>query len=274
MENLKDLDRKKLSEIIKSLNEKTFQSEAQFQFDLAWKLHEKYKKCNVYLEDLCVVRKNEKNKIKQKYYTDIIVEQIMEQSYYRVAIELKYKTAELGIEREGKEIYLFDHGAVDLGRFDYLWDVHRIELLTGKSAKECVKEGNHLEVKKKCNKGFAVLLTNEKKYWEKWNQKRNDILKPIDWELRFDEEQKKLYNNHKGADGKIQLDWQKDKTRFKKNKNNNYYPSAVLSNGKPTFRAQPICLKEAYSYIWEDYSDLSYINSKNGRFRYVIIEVK
>ena len=119
---LNQLDTAALSKIITNFGDqgKIFQSEAQFQFELAWKLqHQGWG--TACLEDMTMkVVKN--NKVVKKFYTDIVIEQ----DGYRVAIELKYKTAEYnenGIE-------LFDHGAVDLGRYDYLWDVFRIELLT------------------------------------------------------------------------------------------------------------------------------------------------
>ena len=92
MDNLKQLDAQTLSEIIKEFNGKIFQSEAQFQFELAWKLNEKYGNGDnlaVELEDMGMYEK-EGEKVKQKSYTDIVVKQ----GKYRVAIELKYKTAD------------------------------------------------------------------------------------------------------------------------------------------------------------------------------------
>ena len=153
-----NLNKETLTGAIKAFGKecKIFQSEAQFQFELAWKLQKQFPDCRVKLEDMrAYVKKEEKNGIKRKFYTDIV----LEEEGYSIAIELKYKTAEYYDEKSG--ICLFEHGAVDLGRYDYLWDVHRVELLTGK--------GNNNElygcvaVQKKCKKGFAVLLTNEEK---------------------------------------------------------------------------------------------------------------
>ena len=42
-----------------------------------------------------------------------------DESGYRIAIELKYKTASLG--SANSDIFLLNHGAVDLGRYDFLW---------------------------------------------------------------------------------------------------------------------------------------------------------
>lgn len=246
MENLKNLDSKRLSEIVKNFDGKLFQSEAQFQFDLAWKLKEVYgDNTIVYLEDMRAVKKNEEEKITQKFYTDIVVEQ----NDYCVAIELKYKTAEL----ESEEVQLFEHAAVDLGKYDYLWDVHRIELLTGLSKPNNKVKGERLEILKKCHKGFAVLLTNEEKYWKE--RQGNKIT--IDYQFSIEEINGKL-------SGKV-LDWKKT---------NNKYPATVLSkNGNPTFRAQPIKLKTAYHYTWSDYRKAQPGDTEHGTFRFVIIEV-
>ena len=127
-----DLDKENLTNIIQVFGKdgKIFQSEAQFQFELAWSL-QTHLGCQVKLEDMrTVVRSKDNNPeaLKKKFYTDIVVEQ----DGYSVALELKYKTADYS----DKNLYLFNHGAVDLGRYDYLWDVHRIELLLGKGYKK------------------------------------------------------------------------------------------------------------------------------------------
>ena len=58
-----------------------FNSEAQFQFELAWKIKEKFD-CEVKLEELSRISKDKKD------YTDII----LEKDSLRIALELKYKT--------------------------------------------------------------------------------------------------------------------------------------------------------------------------------------
>lgn len=250
MDNLKQLNAQALSEIIKEFNGKIFQSEAQFQFELAWKLNEKYGNGDdlaVELEDMGMVEKDGEN-VKRKFYTDIVVKQ----GDYRVAIELKYKTAEY----KSENVYLFNHGAEDLGRYDYIWDVHRIELLKGEpESKDFGEENFEVQKQKICKKGFAVLLTNEKKYWEenKKNKNENDEEKrTIDYQFRFPATNESLFN-------KI-LDWKKNKD------------GAYTSTVKDSFRAHRIKLKEAYSYKWENYRDSS-ADEKNGTFKFVIIEV-
>lgn len=277
-----DLDKENLTNIIQVFGKdgKIFQSEAQFQFELAWSL-QTHLGCQVKLEDMrTVVRSKDNNPeaLKKKFYTDIVVEQ----DGYSVALELKYKTADYS----DKNLYLFNHGAVDLGRYDYLWDVHRIELLLGKGYKKelLFGKGNKEEIEswkeewgdvevlegKECNKGFAVLLTNEKKYWEQYYEDEKEGVKyTIDNQFKIGEKVKgktfKLFNND--------LDWKKlikDDKNY--NKNYNHYPSTVIKqNGTSTDRAQPIHLSKKYDYQWEEYCELPNVN---GKFRFVIIEVK
>ena len=236
MPNLQQLNKKELAKIIKGFGNqgKIFQSEAQFQFELAWELQKQGWEKAI-LEDMTmkVVRNN---KVVKKFYTDIVIEK----DGYRVAIELKYKTAEYN----GNGIELFDHGAVDLGRYDYLWDVHRIELFSGMSTV------NDVVVPHKCNKGFAVLLTNENKYWEQNYIMCPDPPKTIDNQFRIGKGNAVLFGDT--------LDWEE--------KNGNR-PKTVAG----TFRDRPISLNDAYGYKWEDYRVFG--GNKNNEFKFVIIEV-
>ena len=68
----------------------------------------------------------------------------------RVAIELKYKTAQFAAKVFGRSLTLKKHGAQDLARYDFLRDIWRIEHLVGKRQVEC---------------GFAIFLTNDSSYW-------------------------------------------------------------------------------------------------------------
>ena len=116
--------------------------------------------------------------------------------------------------------------------------------------------------KRYCDKGFAILLTNEKKYWEK--DKDNNT---IDKDFVFGDNSSKLRGE--------KLEWNKkskDKEKYEKNRDN--FPTTALNKtGNPTSRAQPIYLDKAYSYTWRDYPVAS-SDKKNGRFRFVIIEVE
>lgn len=119
---------------------KTFHSEADFQFALAWEIQKCYPEAKIRPE-YCLAE------IEPSIYIDILV--IMDGLWY--PIELKYKTLK-GIKEYNGEIFkLKNHGAQDLGRYDYLSNIMRIERLS----KTITVFG----------KGYAILLTNDPAYW-------------------------------------------------------------------------------------------------------------
>ncbi len=128
---------------------RAFSNERQFQFALAIEL--KDQGFNVDLEVLSSNEvKGEDNKvIAEKMYTDIIVEDTDK----RIAIELKYKPPERRCEYkiDNKIVPTFPQGAPDIGAIQFWQDVVRLEKL--------FKKGE-------VQKGYAVLLTNDKTYWE------------------------------------------------------------------------------------------------------------
>ena len=147
---------------------RTFKSEAQFQFELAWALKEYLQEqdCEnnpeVIPEHYSMYRSAD-GRIK-KFFTDIM---ILDGSGNYIPIELKYKTVSI------KAADPFDdygsHGATDLGRFDYLWDVKRIQLLKKREPSfEVDKRLKHF-----CG-GYAVLLTNDSHYWAVTRKKFHD----------------------------------------------------------------------------------------------------
>ena len=69
----------------------------------------------------------------------------------RIAIELKYKTAHWEGIVEGEAFRLKNHGADDLGSYDVLKDVSRIEVL--------IRE-------RLVTQGMVVFVTNEPLYWK------------------------------------------------------------------------------------------------------------
>lgn len=271
--SLKDLNQQELSNILKDFGnegtKKVFQSEAQFQFELAWKLQELYD-CNVKLEDLTIVIEEkgtniQKKKTKQqKVYTDIV----LKKDDYRIAIELKYKTEELVCDN----ILLFDHSAVDLGRYDYLWDVNRLELLVyydKKHKSEQLIEGKRRGCKliyknfdKTYDKGFAILLTNEQKYWGEFWVDENVIQDyTIDNQFKIGENDS---TNHIGKLYSNKMDW--------KHEDDGKYPKTIKGKSeKGTSRARPIKLLKRYEYKWEDYYTIP--QAKNGDFKFLIISI-
>lgn len=72
-----------------------------------------------------------------------------------------------------------EHGATDLGRFDYLWDLMRVHMLKTNS-KNCYKRFESIDCgANKMICGFSVILTNEPNYWKiatAKSQKKNGTL--------------------------------------------------------------------------------------------------
>lgn len=245
---LKNVDIQTLSDIMSEFGKggTIFQSEAQFQFELAWKLQEKIQ-CKANLEVLTLVQEKEnssdKDNKKQKIYTDIV----LEENGYSIAIELKYKTAEL--EADNPYAYLLNHGAADLGRYDYLWDVNRLEVLLNSMDKKT----------KHCDKGFAILLTNDKHYWEKKWEPEPTINKKITIDNQFKIGIQDPTNKTGKLFGKV-LEW-------RRNPDGQY--TTAIQNDKA--RSRVIELNHIYQYEWKEYCNLE-IPNKNGEFRFVIIE--
>jgi hypothetical protein len=67
-------------------------------------------------------------------------------------IELKYKSKAIETIVDDEYFKLKNHGAQDIGRYDYLYDISRIERLQA--------------LDKRFVAGYAVMLTNEPAYWK------------------------------------------------------------------------------------------------------------
>lgn len=115
-----------------------FHNEADFQFALAWEIQKTYSKCEIRLEYKVPSFENR--------YTDIWIKD--ENS---IAIELKYKPKPVSIEFDNEFFKLKEHGAQDLGRYDFLKDVQRIE--------EIILKYPNVT-------GYAIILTNDHLYWD------------------------------------------------------------------------------------------------------------
>lgn len=210
-----------------------FNSEAQFQFELTWKIKEEFN-CEVRLEELSRISEGKKE------YTDII----LEKDGLRIALELKYKTAKY--EDESQNIYLKAHGAADLGAYDFLWDVHRIQLLTGMetSAKD--------EVKRPCDRGYAIILTNDSHYWKDATIKETIIRDFLIGSGEF---------SHGVLYKKIHKWYTLDGEEG--------YSKALLNDRS---RQHEIDLKRNYFFQWKPYHTIDTDKSHN-EFKYMIIEM-
>jgi hypothetical protein len=131
-----------------------FHSEADFQHAFAWQLQQQYPSAQIRLEFPYVLDRG--------IYIDIWSE--IDGKQY--AIELKYKTSRLQISHSAEPYNLKNHAAQPLGRYDFLKDVHRLELVT-----ECAPK----------TIGYAIMLTNDPGYW------KQDRLNTIDSAFRLSE---------------------------------------------------------------------------------------
>lgn len=129
-----------------AINKRMFLTEAQFQFELAWEIKSRFNHLIVHLEYPC-----ENSFTNSRYYYDIVIQE--DNEFY--VLELKYKTKQASINYKGSSYMLKNHAAQDLGRFDYLQDVSRIE---------CWRVNNN---GKHFAGGCAIILTNDSSYWKK-----------------------------------------------------------------------------------------------------------
>lgn len=128
-----------IQDIMKRLSQKrpVFHSEADFQLAFAWEIKEQFPESEIRLEyvipDL-------------GYHLDVLVWL----DGQMVPIELKYKTLKSFFTIKEETFALKGHGAQDIGRYDIIKDVMRIE-----------------QIVKKLNSpiGFTVSLTNDPSYW-------------------------------------------------------------------------------------------------------------
>lgn len=124
---------------------KIFHSEADFQFALAWEIQKAYPTAEIRLE-------YSPAHIEPRIHIDILV--MIGDEWY--PIELKYKTIGFMMTCDGEEYKLKSHVAQDLGRYDYLKDVQRIERLE--------------QSMPSFKKGYSLLLTNDPAYWNNTNR--------------------------------------------------------------------------------------------------------
>lgn len=67
------------------------------------------------------------------------------------AIELKYKTKKFDTVFGAEEFHLRNHGAQDIGRYDFIKDIVRLE---------------HFVTANAGSVGYAIFLTNDEAYWK------------------------------------------------------------------------------------------------------------
>lgn len=238
--NLQKLNLQEIERIMDELGAvpRIFNSEAQFQFELARKIKEEFD-CEVKLEPLSRVypaMTSKGNPCSKNEYTDII----LEKDGLKIALELKYKTAKI----EGYT--LKNQGAADLGAYDFMWDVHRIQMLTG------MEKSAVGEVKCPCDRGYAIILTNDIHYWRDYQSKdtiNREFLIGVDPDKGV------------GVLKKGEHMW------YDKEGNRGNLPPAIQNYSS---RQDSIKMSKDYNYQWKQYCDLK---ATNGVFKYMIVEI-
>lgn len=121
-------------------------SEAQLKYSLAWELRRILpQNYSIYLE--YPIREQKDDGTETRKYHDIVIKG----DGKFCVIELKYKTKAKDVRFDGKMFSLKTHGAQDLGRYDFLKDVERIEHYKKSNANfDC---------------GYSVIITNDSVYW-------------------------------------------------------------------------------------------------------------
>lgn len=116
-----------------------FHSEADFQHALAWTIQTHSPTATIRLERPFLVEQ-------KSIYADIWI--IDERKV--LVLELKYKTRSLATTYADEPFILRNHSAHDLGRYDFVKDIQRLETIVT-SLPDAV--------------GYAVFLTNDGNYW-------------------------------------------------------------------------------------------------------------
>ena len=124
-----------------SLNDRCiFHSEADFQHHFSWRIHQEIADAKIRLE--YPLSKDETNRWE---YCDILIH-----TPQTLGLELKYKTKLLSTQVNGEQFELKNQGAQDIGRYDFLKDVSRLEKWS---------EQQRIDI------GYAIILTNDHSYW-------------------------------------------------------------------------------------------------------------
>ena len=165
--SINDLNYNYLSNLISNLlANKLYRCETQMQFEIAWKIKEdlnslhEWDVCLEYLSSTSVCN----NKTK-RLYTDIII--LNKSTGNFIPIEIKYKTK---LYSHGGVEVLKNHGAQDLGSYDFLWDAKRVELLKSPFITIRDNNGNTITYTKEITltdfiRGFSIMITNDSTYY-------------------------------------------------------------------------------------------------------------
>lgn len=259
--NYEDIIKQALDELVNLVNspldseKRIFCSEADFQFALAWRIKELLQdKADIRLEFTPSefikqsIKQDKKNKKNHKnMHIDIVV--ITEGQM--IPIELKYKTKAFKktvkirekYKTEPIDIELKNQGAENLGRYDFIYDISRLERITDSGLYPI-------------QTAYAIFLTNDSCYWKEPKQKNNPSGKNSS--LSMEENNTKTatatdtFRIHKKIKGNEELKWN--------------------GEGMEKHRKEAIVLRTPYTIDWK--SNIQKEDSNNTLFKYTIVEIK
>ncbi len=189
-----------------------FHSEADFQHALAWQLQREHPAAQVRLEVPFAAG--------HRIYLDIL----FQDGDGRVLLELKYKTRGLELSVGEESFRLANQGAQDVGRYDYIRDIVRLETLVNRRL---------------CNRGYAILLSNDPGYWTA------ALSHTVDSAFRLHEDSRLFGKRH----------W-----------------DANASAGTKRGREATLCLYGRYRNLWRNYKQVE--EGVGGEFRYLLHEIR
>lgn len=137
-----------LTQVLNSLD-RVFHSEADFQHELAWQLHQQDVYSSIQLERRVTLSDV------PPHLEEMHVDMWVKRDGEKIPIELKYRTAEFSGTMDDEDIKLRSHGAHPPGRFDVVADIERIEAIVEQTD---------------TSRGFVILLANDPAYWREPTQ--------------------------------------------------------------------------------------------------------
>ncbi len=247
-----------------------FYNEAQFQLEFALAVKEEDENAEIVLEAYYEKREesrseeesaeneqeasNESGFKTRKNYTDIVIYDKRSGDY--VAVELKYALTDGGGKGEKRNAYtnvngdtitVAKKGAIDNCRYDFLWDVHRLEeLADGQWKYESACLNNFVA-------GYAILISNANKMWEQCRvEEERDSKKKLNNDNNF----RIGDNSNTGSTSPVKLDWR-----------------GGSHTTRPGFE-----LKNHYTFVWGD-ENKTYFKDvdekrKSPEFRYLVVKVE
>ena len=229
------------------LDRKVFYSEDDFKHSVAFGIHDKFDKKNADLDIRLEVPKNVEfqfrngSTLEKEIYLDILL--TCKECMWPIELKYKTKKSKLSVDRE---VYnLKNHSARDVSRYNFRKDIYRIEKLK-----------KHPIFKN----GYAIILTNDSKYWEDDTDEIN-----MDGNYRISD---KIFKNDSGW---LYIDSEYFRNLYYFDKNDGLYRSKKTDKKHWTYSKEnnyDLQLSVEYKAEWKDFSLIS-----DSLFRYLLVEI-